>query len=199
MGSWTQPGNWQDRLIDTFEQAGVEYIVLNSAGCGAYMKEYGHLLADDPDYQEKARKFSDQVLDITEFLESKGWRKPETGKSISVTYHEPCHLVHTQKVSVQPRDILKNIPGIEFKELPESTWCCGSAGIYNVVRFDDSMKVLERKMNNIKTTGVSYVVTGNPGCMIQLMFGAKKYNVDVDVLHPISLLNRAYQIEGAEK
>ena len=187
------------QLIDTFDKAGVDYIVLNSAGCGAYMKEYVHLLADDTVYKQKARLFSEKVLDITEFLDKKGWRKPESQNPISVTYHEPCHLVHTQKISEQPRNILKSIPKIDFRELPESSWCCGSAGIYNVTHYDDSMKVLERKMNNIRETGVSYVVTGNPGCMIQLMYGIKKYNVDVKVLHPISLLNRVYKQEGAGK
>jgi glycolate oxidase iron-sulfur subunit len=132
-------------------------------------------------------------------LDERGWRKPLTGEAIRVTYHEPCHLVHTQKISQAPRNLLKGIPDIEYYELPESSWCCGSAGIYNITRYDDSMKILERKMNNIAATGVSYVVTGNPGCMIQLMYGRKKFNVDVEILHPISLLNRAYQKERAEK
>jgi glycolate oxidase iron-sulfur subunit len=191
--------NLARQLIDIFDQAGVDFIVLNSAGCGAYMKEYKHLLANDVDYQEKAKKFSEKVLDITEFLVMNEWRQPESNEPVSITYHEPCHLVHTQKVSEEPRTVLNNIPGIDLKELPESTWCCGSAGIYNVTRYDDSMKVLERKMNNIKKTGVSCVVTGNPGCMIQLMYGAKKYQVDIEVMHPVSLLNRAYQKEGAGK
>lgn len=114
-----------------------------------------------------------------------------------MTYHEPCHLVHSQKVSVQPREIILGIPGIEFYELPEATWCCGSAGIYNITRYEDSMKVLERKMENIKTTNADWVVTGNPGCMIQLQYGTKKYNVDVKVIHPVSLLKIAYE-QGKE-
>lgn len=191
--------NLARQLIDIFDQAGVDFIVLNSAGCGAYMKEYKHLLANDVDYRDKAKKFSEKVLDITEFLVMNEWRQPESNEPVSITYHDPCHLVHTQKISQEPRTVLKNIPGIDLKELPESTWCCGSAGIYNVTRYDDSMKVLERKMNNIEKTGVSCVVTGNPGCMIQLMYGAKKYHVDIEVMHPISILNRAYQKEGAGK
>jgi glycolate oxidase iron-sulfur subunit len=186
-------------LIDVFEQAKVDYIILNSAGCGAYMKEYVHLLAYDPVYAQKAREFSAKVKDITEFLDEKGWRKPRTSNSISVTYHDPCHLVHTQKISQAPRNLILGIPDVEFHELPESTWCCGSAGIYNITRYDDSMKILERKMNNIASTGVSYVITGNPGCMIQLMYGSKKFGVSVEILHPVSLLNRAYQGEGAVK
>jgi len=184
------------QLITTYEQAKVDYIVLNSAGCGAYMKEYEKLLADDSLYAERAKIFSQKIKDITELLDEHEWRIPEVSNKLSVTYHEPCHLVHTQKISQQPRNLIQKIPGIEYHELNESTWCCGSAGIYNITRYDDSMKILERKMMNIQATGVSHVVTGNPGCMIQLIFGTKKYNVDVKIIHPVSLLNRAYQLEG---
>jgi glycolate oxidase iron-sulfur subunit len=98
-------------------------------------------------------------------------------------------------VSEQPREIITGIPGIEFYELPEATWCCGSAGIYNITRYDDSMKILKRKMKNIEATNANWVVTGNPGCMIQLIYGAKKYDVDVRVIHPVSLLKIAYEKE----
>jgi glycolate oxidase iron-sulfur subunit len=191
--------NLARQMIDAFNEAHVDVIVLNSAGCGAYMKEYVHLLAEDPDYRSKAKKFSNKVLDISEFLDQYKWRAPESEMQTMVTYHEPCHLVHTQKISAEPRKMIMRIPGIHFIELPESTWCCGSAGIYNVIRYEDSMQVLERKMNNIRNTGVASVITGNPGCMIQLMYGAKKFKVEIEVLHPVSLLNRAYQQEGAAR
>lgn len=180
------------KIIDTFDNAEVNYVILNSAGCGAYMKEYVELLADDPQYAEKAQKFSEKVKDISELFVEHGWKKPKKVDNFRVTYHEPCHLVHTQKVSEQPREIIRGIPGIEFHELPESTWCCGSAGIYNITRFHDSMNILKRKMENINSTNADWVVTGNPGCMIQLKFGAKKFNVDVEVIHPVSLLKIAY-------
>jgi glycolate oxidase iron-sulfur subunit len=180
-------------LIDIYETAGVDYVVMNSAGCGAYMKEYGHLLAGDPEYAHRAAAFSMKVKDISEILTEKGWRKPAETINGRVTYHEPCHLVHTQKISLQPRQLITGIPGIDFIELPESTWCCGSAGIYNITRYDDAMKVLERKMENIRTSGAEIVVTGNPGCMIQLMYGVKKFDVPVQILHPVSLLNKAYR------
>jgi len=160
------------------------------------MKEYGYLLQDDPEYAERAKKFSDRVQDISEFLTAHGWHQPETFEAVKVTYHEPCHLIHAQQVSEQPRMLIKSIPNIEFIELPEASWCCGSAGIYNITRYEDSMKILERKMKNIAATGVSCVITGNPGCMIQLMYGAKKFKVNVHVLHPISLLKKAYVNEG---
>ena len=183
------------KSIDVYDAAGVDYVVMNSAGCGAYMKEYGHLLADDPIYAERAVKFASRVKDISEILAEQGWIAPTKSITGKVTYHEPCHLVHTQKISHQPRELIAGIPGITFVELPEATWCCGSAGIYNITRFEDAMQVLERKMNNIRNSGAEYVVTGNPGCMIQLMFGAKKYEVPVQILHPVSLLNQAYRQE----
>jgi len=179
--------------IEVFEKAAVDYVVMNAAGCGAYMKDYVHLLHDDPEYTERAHSFSKKVKDFSELLAEQGWIKPEGIQKIKVTYHEPCHLVHAQKISQQPRQIIQSIPGIEFIELPEATWCCGSAGIYNIIRYDDSMWVLERKMKNIAATGAEYVLTGNPGCMIQLMYGIKKFGVPVQVVHPVTLLKQAYQ------
>ena len=180
------------KIISVFDKAKIDYIILNSAGCGAYMKEYSELFADDPDYFEKAKAFSKKVKDISELFFEHGWKKPEKVDNLRVTYHEPCHLVHTQKVSKEPREIITGIPGIEFFELPESTWCCGSAGVYNITHYEDSMKLLKRKMENISSTEAEYVITGNPGCMIQLQYGAKKHDVDVKILHPVSLLKIAY-------
>jgi glycolate oxidase iron-sulfur subunit len=181
------------KLISTFENEDLDYIILNSAGCGAYMKEYTDLFADDPEYSETAREFSKKIRDISELFVEHGWTKPKKVDNLRVTYHEACHLVHTQKVSKEPREIISEIPGIEFSELPEATWCCGSAGIYNITRYDDSMKILERKMRNIESTKSDWVVTGNPGCMIQLLYGAKKYHVNVQIIHPVSLLKIAYE------
>ncbi len=179
-------------LIDIYEEGQVDYVVMNSAGCGAYMKEYGYLLADDQLYHERAKMFAKKVKDISEIFSEQGWQAPKGALSGKVTYHEPCHLVHSQKITLQPRELIASIPGITFVELPEATWCCGSAGIYNITRYEDALQILERKMNNIRNCGAEYVVTGNPGCMIQLMYGAKKYNVPVQILHPVTLLNQAY-------
>jgi glycolate oxidase iron-sulfur subunit len=184
------------QLIEIFMNAGVDYIILNSAGCGAYMKGYGELFSDEKEYHPKAEAFSKKVKDIMEFLDENGWKSPGKVHNLSVTYHDPCHLVHTQKIARQPRKIIKSIEGINFIELNEASWCCGSAGIYNVVRYEDAMKILKRKMDNIRATGAEWIVTGNPGCMIQLMYGIKKYELDLKVVHPVSLLNLAYQIEG---
>jgi glycolate dehydrogenase iron-sulfur subunit len=178
--------------IDVFEKSDYEYLILNSAGCAAFMKEYGHLLKDDKEYSVCAKNFSKKVKDISEFLSENMPEKNNLAEvNECITYHDPCHLVHTQKVSEEPREILNSIPGLEVRELEEASWCCGSAGIYNVVQYEDSMVVLERKMENIKKTGAKIVLTGNPGCISQIKYGAKKFNVDVEVLHPVQVIKRA--------
>jgi glycolate oxidase iron-sulfur subunit len=156
------------------------------------MKDYAHLLENDPDYAEKAKRFSSKIKDITEFIVE---QKPELNfmsadKDEQVTYHDACHLVHAQKVSSQPREVIKSLPGVKYIELEEASWCCGSAGIYNVVRYDDALKQLERKMNNIKNTNAKIVLTGNPGCMGQIKHGTQKFNVNLEVLHPVTLIKK---------
>ena len=180
------------QTIDAFERLNAEAIVIDSAGCAAYIKEYGRVLKDDAQYATRAERISEKTKDITEFLSEVGFTPPENECRATVTYHEACHLVHTQKVSRQPRDLIRSIPGVNFVELPESTWCCGSAGVYNVVRYEDSMKFLERKIANLRSTGAEIVATGNPGCHMQLQYGLKRSNVKMDVLHPVTLLRRAY-------
>ena len=180
------------RMIDVFEKNEVDYVVVNSAGCGAFMKEYDQLLADDPHYAERARRFVSKVKDVTEFLVQEGYEQPQNPFPEKVTYHEPCHLAHTQKIKEPPRQIIRSIPGVQYVELPESDWCCGSAGVYNITHYDTSMELLSRKIDNIKKTGAKYVVTGNPGCLIQLIYGKKKFNLDFELIHPVSLLHKSY-------
>lgn len=178
--------------IDTFEKYDYDFIVSNSAGCAAYMKEYAHIFHDDPVYSEKAALLSSKVKELTEFLAMIDLNKDFNPINETVTYHDACHLCHTQKIIKQPRDLIAAIPGLEIKTLEESMWCCGSAGIYNVIRYEDSMKFLERKMENIKSTKAGTVVTGNPGCMGQIQYGAERFNTPVEVIHPATLLKRAY-------
>ena len=178
--------------IDAFAKHEYDFLISNSAGCGAFMKDYAHLLEDDSEYAQKAKVFSSKVKDITEYIAE---QKPDLDFKLEpeldrVTYHDACHLAHAQKVVGQPRDIIKNIAGDNYVELEEANWCCGSAGIYNVVRYEDSMKQLERKMKNIKNTSAKIVLTGNPGCMGQIKQGANKFNVDVEVLHPVTFIKR---------
>ena len=178
--------------IDAFEKHDYDYLISNSAGCGAFMKDYAHLLKDDPAYAEKAKQFSSKVKDVMEFFaEQKPLPKLEPDLEPElITYHDACHLIHAQKVSIQPREVIKSLPGVNYTELEEASWCCGSAGIYNVVRYDDAVKQLERKMMNIKNTKAKIVLTGNPGCMGQIKHGTQKFNVDVEVLHPVTLIKR---------
>jgi Fe-S oxidoreductase len=117
----------------------------------------------------------------------------------NVTYHDACHLIHAQKISIQPREVIKSLPGVNYTELEEASWCCGSAGIYNVVRYDDAVKQLERKMQNIKNTKAKIVLTGNPGCMGQIKHGTQKFNIDVEVLHPVTLIKRLLKTNNYNK
>ncbi|MCK9425761.1 MAG: (Fe-S)-binding protein [Ignavibacteriaceae bacterium] len=177
--------------LDIFSEFEYDFLISNSAGCGAFMKEYIHLFVDDPQYSEKARGFSIRVKDISEFLANIEPNKQMSPLEEKVTYHDACHLCHSQKVMEEPRKVLQQIPGLNFIPLEESTWCCGSAGIYNVTRHDDAEKILERKMKNLQETGADVVVTGNPGCIGQLKHGIEKYGLKMEVLHTISLVKKS--------
>jgi len=179
--------------IDIFSSLRLDAIVINSAGCSAFMKEYAQLLHDDEKYREKAARITALTRDVNEFLMEIDFKKPTTPLQKKVTYHDACHLVHTQKVSVAPRNLIKSIPGLEYVELEEASWCCGSAGIYNLIRYNDSMKILDRKIKNILQTGADILLTGNPGCMGQILYGLKRVHSKMEVMHPVTLLNRAYQ------
>ena len=159
----------------------VDVIIVNSAGCGSFMKH--------------APEYAGKVKDITEFLAEIGVASPQSLPA-RVTYHDACHLVHGQKISQQPRELLRAIPGLELVEFPEATWCCGSAGLYNITQPEMSMALLERKMKQIAATGAPIVATGNPGCIGQLRYGARKFGVNVEVVHPVTLLARAYRSSG---
>lgn len=177
--------------IESFMNYNYDYIISNSAGCGAFMKEYGHILKDDELYSNKAREFSSKVKDVMEFIYYNfDMTKFKTDQEIEVTYHEACHLVHTQKISEEPKSVLKQIRGIKLIPLNEATWCCGSAGIYNIVNYNSSMQILDRKMSNIRSTNAKIVLTGNPGCLGQIRYGTEKFGVNVEVIHPVTLLNQ---------
>jgi glycolate oxidase iron-sulfur subunit len=187
------------RQLDTFKPEKLDAIITNAAGCGSHLKSYGLLLADDPKYASRAREWSAKVRDIHEWLCEIGFRKPRDGKSRlppkAVTYHEACHLCHGQKITRQPREILTAIPSLELIELPESMWCCGSAGVYNITQPEMAAKLQERKVRHIAETGASTVATANPGCLLQLESGLRKFSHKVTVRHPISLLAEAYRSE----
>jgi len=176
--------------IREFGRYEYDYLISNSAGCGAFMKEYGELFKDDEELAQQAAEFSARVKDITEFLAETDLPSFKNKPDESVTYHDACHLVHTQKIYSEPRDVLNNIPGIKLVPLTDSTKCCGSAGIYNLLHTGTSLELLKEKMDNIKKTGAEIVLTGNPGCMLQIKYGAKTFNTNLRVEHTVSFFNR---------
>ncbi len=178
--------------IEAFNAEELDAIIVNAAGCGSFMKRYGQLLPDNP----RAGLWDRKVHDIHEWLSNIGLTVPRSDaarSTLRVTYHDACHLVHGQKISRQPRELLRAIPGIDLVELPEASWCCGSAGVYNITQPEMSLQLLERKMKQIAATGAQVVATGNPGCIGQIAYGARRFGVKVEVLHPITLLARAYR------
>lgn len=184
------------RLIDLLPPEQFDAILTNAAGCGSHLKRYGHLLADDPAYAERARAWDTRLRDINEWLDSIGLRPPITGcGETNATYHEACHLCHGQKITRQPRAVLDAIPGLHRRELPESTWCCGSAGIYNITQPEMAAKLQRRKVDHILKTGAEVVATANPGCHLQLENGLRAAGANVRVMHPVSLLAQAYRNE----
>jgi len=178
--------------IALFERAQVETIVTDCATCGSTLKDYGRLLADDPDWGERAAAFSARVRDISEFLMTIPLEKPQGRVEARVTYHDPCHLRRGQGVWKQPRALLQMIDGIEFVELREADWCCGSAGSQLITHYETSLKVLKRKTDSIASTRAEYIASGCPGCQMQLNVGVQHSGLDVKVVHPIELLDRAY-------
>lgn len=178
--------------IDAFENPEFDAIISNSAGCGAQMKEYDHLLQDDPAYAESSKRLVTRMRDATEFLIETGLRETPGPLDITVTYQEPCHLAHAQRITKQPRELLAAIPGLSLIEMPESSLCCGSAGIYNILQPDMSASLLDRKLRNAGSTGAATIVSANPGCMLQLEAGLRERGWDVEVVHIMTLLDRAY-------
>jgi glycolate oxidase iron-sulfur subunit len=181
--------------IALFEKANVENIITDCATCGSTLKEYGQLLADDPEWAERAKAFSRKVQDVSEYLASIPFEKPQGRVEARVTYHDPCHLRRGQGVWKQPRALLKLIDGIEFVELPEADWCCGSAGSQLITHYETSSKVLAHKMDNLEKTQAEYIASGCPGCQMQLNVGVRQRGLNVKVVHPIQLLDRAYQMD----
>lgn len=183
--------------IALFEAGKVELIITDCATCGSMLKDYGKIMAEEPEWADRASAFSAKVRDISEYLMSIPLEKPAGRIEARVTYHDPCHLRRAQKVWQEPRSLLKMIDGVEFVELPESDWCCGSAGSQLITHYETSTRVLDRKMENLKSTGAEMIASGCPGCQMQLAAGIDRRKLDVEVVHPISLLDRAYTIGEA--
>jgi glycolate oxidase iron-sulfur subunit len=178
--------------IDVFDSTGASWVVVNSAGCGAMMKGYGHLLAGEAEVADRAHAFSQRVCDISEILATAPLRGPLQALPLRVAYDDPCHLLHGQRVREQPRTLLRQVPGLDLLDVPEGDWCCGSAGIYNLVHPDTAQVLLDRKMEHIASIQPQLIVTGNPGCLLQLRQGVKRCRLNAEVLHPVEVLAQAY-------
>jgi glycolate oxidase iron-sulfur subunit len=185
------------RNIAAFDRsgAGASFIAVNAAGCGAIMKEYGHLLKGDPEWHERAAAFAARVRDVSELLAAAG-PKPGGMLPIKVTYDAPCHLQHAQRVTQAPLSVLAAIPGLELVPLHDSDQCCGSAGIYNLIEPDTSDAVLAPKLANIAATGAPWVTTGNPGCLMQIGAGLIRAEISARTIHPVDLLDASYAAFG---
>jgi glycolate oxidase iron-sulfur subunit len=193
-GEWELAQQLARKQIDQFPPEHFDAIVSNAGGCGSHLKHYRKLLAGDPEYRDRAALWDKKVKDVHEWLGEIGIDSPPNGAAAQVvTYHESCHLAHGQKITSQPRRLLQTIPGLKLVELPESAWCCGSAGIYNLIQPEMAGQLLERKLRHIRSTGVTIVATGNPGCLLQLINGARQQGLSLRVVHPVTLLAEAYR------
>jgi glycolate oxidase iron-sulfur subunit len=177
------------QTVDVFERAGVDRIVINAAGCGSNMKEYGHLLRDDPRFAQRAAQFAAKCKDVSEILvelEPRAVRRP---LRVRVAFHDSCHLQHAQGVRLQPRSLLSKIPELDLVEIPESVICCGSAGIYNLVQSETANALGDRKANLIAPLAADVIATGNPGCLMQLQSSLARIGKKTPVVHTIQLLD----------
>ena len=187
------------RLIDLLPPDRYDAILTNSGGCGSHLRHYGKLLARDPAYADRAQLWDTKLRDIHEWLIETGCRPPMAAPQdtpLTVTYHDSCHLAHGQKVVRQPRELLDRIPGVTTVLLPEASWCCGSAGIYNITRPQTSAALMERKVGHVIATGASHLATANPGCHLQLARGLAEAGSPVELIQPVTLLARAYRRES---
>ena len=190
------------RNIAIFEQEQVDFVLTDCATCGSTLKEYGALLVEDAQWAERAAAFSQKVRDISEFLGSQEaiqLEKPQGRLEARITYHDPCHLRRGQGVWKEPRALLRMIDGVEFVELPEADWCCGSAGSQLITHYETSLKAITRKMDHLAATQAQYVASGCPGCQMQLNVGVRRSGLAVQVVHPIEILDQAYRRGDEER
>ena len=185
------------QMIDSFANTDVDAVIINAAGCGHTLKEYGHILADDPQYKRQAQQFADKVKDVQEFLSEVGLTvklSPITNKELLVVYQDACHLLHGQKISLQPRQLLKQIPGIKLTEPIDAALCCGSAGIYNMLQPEVADELGQQKVTNLVNTGAELIASSNPGCSLQITKHLNLQHKAIELLHPMELLD--YSIRG---
>ncbi|HYZ08769.1 MAG TPA: heterodisulfide reductase-related iron-sulfur binding cluster [Pseudonocardiaceae bacterium] len=175
--------------IDAFDAAGVEHVVVNAAGCGSAMKEYAHVLRDDPEYASRASSFVERVRDVSELLVELGPVAPRHRLDLTVAYHDACHLGHAQGIRSQPRELLRAVPGLELKEIVEPDICCGSAGVYNLLHPEPATELGHRKARNVLATGATVLVTANPGCLMQIASAVQRQGADIALAHTVAVLD----------
>jgi glycolate oxidase iron-sulfur subunit len=186
-------------MIDTFAAAEVDYVIINAAGCGHTLKEYGHILQDDPAYRDRAERFSAQVRDVQEFLCEVGLTAPLhplTEEPLTLVYQDACHLLHGQKISLQPRQLLKQIPGVQLREPIDAALCCGSAGIYNMLQPEVAEELGQMKARNLVNTGAAAIASPNPGCSLQIQRHLQEQGHTLPLYHPLELLDKSLRGES---
>ncbi|MFP6621177.1 MAG: (Fe-S)-binding protein [Pirellulaceae bacterium] len=182
-----------DQNLEAFDIDSVDAVIVNVAGCGAMLKDYGHHWEDED--QGARQRFADKVKDVSQFLHELGFIPPTGEIPIRATYHDACHLVHAQQVRDEPRDLLNQVPGLELVELPESEICCGAAGTYNLTETEMAGRLSQRKLKNILATNADLVLTANAGCLLQVATEARLHGKSFAVMHPIDLLDMSYRGE----
>ncbi|MGD1905875.1 MAG: (Fe-S)-binding protein [Leptolyngbyaceae cyanobacterium] len=186
------------QMIDSFADKNVDYVIINAAGCGHTLKEYGHILQDDPEYRDRAQQFSAQVRDVQEFLAEIGLTaplQPLTDEPLTVVYQDACHLIHGQKISLQPRQLLKKIPQVQLREPIDAALCCGSAGVYNMLQPEVAEELGQMKVKNLLNTGATLIASSNPGCSLQIQKHLQEQGKSAPLMHPITLLDKSIRGE----
>lgn len=179
------------KTIEAFEALQLDAIIVNAAGCGSAMKEYGELLARDPQWAQRAAALGAKVRDVTEFLASLQPRAPREPREERIAYHDPCHLAHAQRIRREPRELLCTIPGIRLVEIPQGDQCCGSAGVYNLFEPESAREIGLRKVENLLKTDTRVVASANPGCTLQMQSLLREHGIQLQFLHPIEILDEA--------
>jgi len=185
------------QLIDSFANIDVDYVLINASGCGHTLKEYGSILAEDPNYRDKAKEFAAKVRDVQEFLAEVGLTAKLSSlqdEPLSIVYQDACHMIHGQKISFQPRQLLRQIPGVKLREPIDAALCCGSAGVYNILQPDVAAELGRQKAQNLTNTGASVIASANIGCFVQISRHLQLQGNNTPVLHPMQLLD--YSIQG---
>jgi len=186
-------------LLDVFDSAGIDFFVVNAAGCGSALKEYGELLADDPAYADRAAAFAASVRDLSELLVELGPVAPRHPLPVTVAYHDACHLAHAQGVRAQPRELLAAVPGLAVREIADPEICCGSAGVWNVLNPEPAGQLGERKAAHVLATGADLLVTANPGCLLQIASAARRLGRRLPVAHTVEVLDASIHGRGVDE